>query len=75
MTLTSAIIIAVVSLILSALFSGSEIAYITSNRVSVEINIKRGGRISRIIDRFYDNQSLFLTSVLVGNNIMLVNPF
>lgn len=72
MTITSAIIIAVVSLILSALFSGSEIAYITSNRVSVEINIKRGGRISRIIDRFYDNQSLFLTSVLVGNNIMLV---
>ena len=72
MTLTAAIIIAVVSLIFSALFSGSEIAFITSDRVSVEIEIKRGGVISRIIDRFYDNQSLFISTILVGNNIMLV---
>lgn len=72
MTLTTAIIIAVVSLIFSVLFSGSEIAFITSDRVSVEIEIKRGGFMSRIINRFYDNQSLFISTILVGNNIMLV---
>ncbi|MBP5315068.1 MAG: HlyC/CorC family transporter [Muribaculaceae bacterium] len=72
MSLSAAIIIAVVSLIFSALFSGSEIAFITSDRVSVEIDIKRGGLVSRIIDRFYDNPSLFITTILVGNNIMLV---
>lgn len=65
-------IIAIISLILSALFSGSEIAYITANRVSVEIQAKQGGLIGRLFSMFYRNESLFISTILVGNNIMLV---
>ncbi|MDO4319329.1 MAG: hemolysin family protein [Bacteroidales bacterium] len=66
------IILTVVSLMLSALFSGVEIAFVTSDRVRVELDVARGGLISRIINRFYANSEFFISSILVGNNIMLV---
>ena len=69
---TSWIIITVVSLICSALFSGTEIAYITSDRVRTEIDVKRGGILGHIIDRFYKDSEFFISSILVGNNVMLV---
>lgn len=72
MDITTWIIIAVISMILSALFSGSEMAYVTSDRVRVEIDVKRGGLIGRIINRFYANSEFFISSILVGNNIVLV---
>ncbi len=72
MTITTWIALTIISLLLSALFSGSEIAYITANRVRVELDVKRGGPISRIISRFYKNSDLFISTILVGNNIMLV---
>lgn len=61
-----------VSLIFSALFSGTEIAYITSDRVRVELDVKKGGLVSKIISKFYSDQDLFISTILVGNNIMLV---
>lgn len=64
--------IALVSLVFSALFSGTEIAYITSDRVSVELDVKKGGLISRILNLYYSNRELFISTILVGNNIMLV---
>lgn len=72
MDLTVWIVITVVSLFFSALFSGTEMAYVTADRVRVEIDIKRGGMISRIIKRFYANAEFFISSILVGNNVMLV---
>lgn len=72
MDLTTGIIVAVISLIFSGLFSGTEIAYITSDRVRVEVDLKRGGLIRRIIGRFYSDEELFISTILVGNNIMLV---
>ena len=72
MEVTTWVIIAVVSLILSGLFSGTEIAYITSDRVRVELDTKRGGLVGRIIGRFYANEDLFISTILVGNNIVLV---
>ena len=51
---------------------GCEIAYISSNRVKVEIDVKRGGFIGRIINLYYKYQDLFISTILVGNNIMLV---
>lgn len=66
------LILTLVSLALSALFSGVEIAFITSDRVRTELDMARGGVISRIISRFYDNGEFFISSILVGNNIMLV---
>lgn len=66
------LIIAVISLAFSALFSGVEIAFISSNRVKAEIDAKRGGLIGYIVNLYYKHQNLFISTILVGNNIMLV---
>ena len=66
------LIISIVSLAFSALFSGTEIAFVTAERVRVEIDIKREGVIGSIINRFYNNAEFFISSILVGNNVMLV---
>lgn len=59
-------------LLLSAVFSGSEIAYVSANKLRVELKKKRGTRRSRILARWYDNPADFLSTMLVGNNIALV---
>lgn len=64
--------IIIISLIFSALFSGSEIAYISADRVRVELDVKKGGFVNNIISRFYSKQDLFISTILVGNNIVLV---
>ena len=66
------IIITVVTLFLSALFSGTEIAFVTGDRIRATIDSQRGGLINRIINRFYSNAEFFISSILVGNNVMLV---
>ncbi len=66
------IAITLVSLMFSALFSGCEMAFVTSDRVRVELDVKRGGLISRIINLFYSRSELFISTILVGNNVMLV---
>ena len=59
-------------LILSALFSGSEIAYVSANKLRVELKKKRGTGQSRILAHWYDYPADFLSTMLVGNNIALV---
>jgi CBS domain containing-hemolysin-like protein len=59
-------------LFLSALFSGSEIAFVSANKLSIELKKKRGGRRGRVITHFYDKPSRFLGAMLIGNNIALV---
>ena len=66
------ITIILVSLILSALFSGTEIAYISANKLRVELKKKKGVHKGRILANFYDNPASFLGTMLVGNNIALV---
>lgn len=66
------LILAIISLALSALFSGVEIAFVTSDRVRVELDVKRGGLVASILNRFYSDPSFFISTILVGNNIMLV---
>ncbi|MCG8326727.1 MAG: hemolysin family protein [Chitinophagales bacterium] len=68
MTLT----IILASLLLSALFSGTEIAYISANKLRVELKKKKGVRRGRILAGFYDDPASFLGTMLVGNNIALV---
>lgn len=70
--MTTMLIITIVSLVLSGMFSGMEIAYITADRVRTELDVKRGGALNRIIDRFYSSRDLFISTLLVGNNIVLV---
>jgi CBS domain containing-hemolysin-like protein len=70
--MTTWIIIAVASLLLSALFSGVEIAYVSADKVRVELDQQKGGVIGSILGQFYGRSDFFLSSLLVGNNIVLV---
>ena len=72
MTLSTAIVITVIALILSALFSGSEIAFVQSDRVRMEIDAAGKGVIDRILKRFSHHEDVFISTMLVGNNIVLV---
>ena len=64
--------IIVVSLIFSAFFSGMEIAYVSSNKISIEIEKKKIGFASSIIKTLTKKPSKFITTMLIGNNIALV---
>lgn len=66
------ITITIVALIFSAFFSGIEMAYVTSDRVRVELDVSRGGILARLLKRFYSNSEIFISTLLVGNNIVLV---
>ncbi len=59
-------------LLLSALFSGSEIAFVSANKLRIELKKKKGSRRGKILARFYDKPADFLGTMLVGNNIALV---
>lgn len=59
-------------LLLSAFFSGSEIAFISANKLGIEVLRNKDTRKGRILARFYDRPSNFLGTMLVGNNIALV---
>jgi CBS domain containing-hemolysin-like protein len=59
-------------LLLSALFSGSEIAYVSANKLKIELIKKRQTSRGKIITRFYERPANFLGTMLVGNNIALV---
>lgn len=66
------LILSLITLLLSALFSGCEIAYVSSERVRTELDVKKGGLTGRILNLFYSNSEMFISTILVGNNIMLV---
>lgn len=72
MTLATAILVTLIALILSALFSGSEIAFVQSSKVRMEIDAARGGVIDRIIRGFSRHEDMFISTLLVGNNVVLV---
>lgn len=57
---------------LSAFFSGSEIAFVSANKVGVEIKKEEGSDRGKILGRFYEKPEDFLGTMLVGNNISLV---
>ncbi|WP_324720903.1 hemolysin family protein [Salinimicrobium sp. HB62] len=66
------IIIILCSLILSAFFSGMEIAYVSANKIHVEIEKKQNDFLARILTRLTRKPSKFIATMLVGNNIALV---
>ncbi|MDA9261771.1 hemolysin family protein [Flavobacteriales bacterium] len=66
------LLIIVISLIFSAFFSGTEIAYLQSNKLKIEIDRSQGVLSAKILSFFTRNESKFITSLLLGNNIALV---
>ena len=66
---TSPLIIALIALLCSAFFSGMEIAFVSSNKVRAEIEMSRGGIINGLLNIFYGNREMFISTLLIGNNI------
>ena len=66
------LIIISLSLVLSAFFSGMEIAYISANRIHIEIEKKQDGFLAAILRRLTASPSKFIASMLIGNNLALV---
>jgi CBS domain containing-hemolysin-like protein len=65
-------IIIIICLILSALFSGSEIAFISSNKLRIELDRKQGKSSSKLVGWLSKRPEYFIATMLVGNNISLV---
>ena len=69
---TSLIVGIIISLTLSAFFSGMEIAFVSSNRMLAEMDKEKNGFAQKCIHIFYKNPNGFVSTMLVGNNIVLV---
>jgi CBS domain containing-hemolysin-like protein len=70
--MTAEVIIIISSLILSAFFSGMEIAYVSSNKIHIEIEKKQEGLLAKILSKLTESPSKFIATMLIGNNIALV---
>ncbi len=66
------LILTITALVFSGFFSGMEIAFVSSNKVKAEIDIKKGGLVSQILNIFYAHRETFISTLLVGNNIVNV---
>lgn len=65
-------IIIVLSLLFSAFFSGMEIAFISANKIHIEIEKKQEGFLAKVLTRLTRKPSKFIATMLIGNNIALV---
>ena len=70
--MSTTILIIVVSLLFSAFFSGMEIAFISANRIHIEIEKKQEGFLAKVLTWLTEKPSKFIATMLIGNNIALV---
>ncbi len=66
------IFIIIATLFFSAIFSGMEIAFVSANKMEIELEGKSGGFLAGIVSKFVSTPSRFLATMLIGNNISLV---
>ncbi|MDA8686110.1 hemolysin family protein [Robiginitalea sp.] len=64
--------IIIISLLCSAFFSGMEIAFVSANRIHIEIEKKQGGTLGKVLGKLTASPSNFITTMLIGNNVALV---
>jgi len=70
--MTTSLLIILLMLLLSAFFSGMEIAFTSKNRLRLEIDRKQNRMFDRIAEVFAEHPGQYITTILVGNNIALV---
>lgn len=70
--MSSETLIIVLSLLFSAFFSGMEIAFVSSNKIHIEIEKKQSGFLSHLLIKITAKPSKFIATMLIGNNIALV---
>ncbi|MDX1328816.1 MAG: CNNM domain-containing protein, partial [Arenibacter sp.] len=66
------IIVIVISLLFSAFFSGMEIAFVSANKIHIEIEKKQDNFMARVLALLTKRPSKFIATMLIGNNIALV---
>lgn len=66
------ILVIVTCIVLSAFFSGMEIAYISSNKIFFEIEKKQDTLLGKIIKKLTESPSKFIATMLIGNNVVMV---
>ncbi|RCW90321.1 hemolysin family protein [Winogradskyella arenosi] len=70
--MTADLVIIISTLILSAFFSGMEIAYVSSNKIHIELEKKQGDFLGNILAKLTAKPSKYIATMLIGNNIALV---
>lgn len=70
--MTTTILVILICLLLSAFFSGMEIAFLASNKLRIEIDKSNKGIAQSLIDLFVSHSGMYITTILVGNNVVMV---
>ena len=70
--MASDLVVILLLLLLSGLFSGSEIAFVSANKLLIELKRKRSRRRGALLAKFYERPADFMGAMLVGNNLVMV---
>ena len=70
--MSAIVVVLILSLILSAFFSGMEMAFVSANKLQVELESQKGSWSGKQVAKFIKHPSRFITTILVGNNVSLV---
>lgn len=70
--MTATLSVILICLLLSAFFSGMETAFLTSNKLRIAIDKSKKGVTQALIDLFISHSGMYITTLLVGNNVVMV---